>query len=167
MTPEQLSFDDPARVLSLDDLRDRIQAIIDDYGYDTLATEVRYFAPTIVAASAPARWTDPETSHMAAKVERDVGRFSAKSRQAKLLQLFSMRDLTDQQATIHLVGSHAAPSAFDGCRRRCSDLRAVGYLYDTGRRRKNAGSEDDSIVWRISEAGKAALASLDAAGWSR
>jgi hypothetical protein len=167
MTTDQLPFDDLSVVLSLDDLRARIQAIIDDYGYDSLATELRYFAPGTVAASAPARWTDPETSHAAAKREQDVGRFSSKSRQAKLLELFQMRDLTDQQATIHLVGSHAAPSAFDGCRRRCSDLRAAGYLFDTGRRRKNAGSEDLSIIWGITEAGQEALRSLDATGWSR
>jgi hypothetical protein len=75
--------------------------------------------------------------------------------------------MTDQQATISLVGSHAAPSAFDGCRRRCSDLRAAHYLYDTGRRRKNAGSDDLSIIWGLSEEGKAALQRLGDTGWSR
>jgi len=167
MTADPLPFDDLARVLSLDDLQDRLRQLVKDYGHDTVVTELGYFAPARIVPSAPARTTDPETSHHAAKQERDVGRFSAKSRQAKLLTLFEMRDMTDQQATIHLVGSHAAPSAFDGCRRRCSDLRAASYLYDTGRRRKNAGSEDLSIIWGITEAGRKALVSLEATGWSR
>jgi len=167
MTPEPLPFDDLSRVLSLEDLRSRIALLIEDYGYDDVVVELRYFRPGEVHASSPARGTDPETSQMSAKRMQDVGRFSAKSRQAKLLDLFQMRDLTDQQATIHLVGSHAAPSAFDGCRRRCSDLRAAGYLFDTGRRRKNAGSDDLSIIWGITDEGKRALRSLDDTGWSR
>lgn len=163
MTADPLPFDEPPRP----SLPLTLQALIDAFGYDTVFRELRRLAPTVIAASAPARWTDPETSHMASKRSQDVGRFSSKSRQAKLLALFEMRDLTDQQATIHLVGSHAAPSAFDGCRRRCSDLRAANYLFDTGRRRKNAGSDDESIVWGISEAGKVALRSIEATGWSR
>jgi hypothetical protein len=161
----QSLFDDPddAEDVFLADLR----AAIGRLGYAEVARIVRSFAPTHIQASAPARPTDPETSHLASKRSIDIGRFSAKSRQAKLLQIFSMRDLTDQQATIHLVGSHAAPSAFDGCRRRCSDLRAVGYLYDTGRRRKNAGSDDLSIIWGISQAGLRALELIDTTGWSR
>ena len=166
MSTDSLPFDDPP-VLSLDDLQLRLKALVVDYGYDTVTTELCYFAPARAVPSAPARTTDPQTSHHAAKHEQDVGRFSDKSRQAKLLALFAMRDLTDQQATIHLVGSHAAPSAFDGCRRRCSDLRAANYLYDTGRRRKNAGSDDLSIIWGITLAGRKALESIEATGWSR
>jgi len=163
MTADPLPFDDPPRL----PLSPTLVALIDEHGYEDTWRELRRLAPTVVQGSAPARWTDPETSHMAAKRSHDVGRFSAKSRQAKLLQLFSMRDMTDQQATIHLVGSHAAPSAFDGCRRRCSDLRAANFLFDTGRRRKNAGSDEDSIVWGISEAGIVALRSIEDTGWSR
>lgn len=137
------------------------------YSYDDVVRELRRQAPSTVQASAPARASDPETSHRAAKRERDVGRFSAESRQAKLLNLFSLRDMTDQQATIALVGSTAAPSHFEGTRRRCSDLRAVNYIYDTGRRRKNAGSDDLSIIWGLTEAGKHALEHLENTGWSR
>lgn len=165
MTVEPLPFDDPP--LAGVDLSGVLQGLIDACGYDNVWRELRRLVPATVAASAPARWTDPDTSHQAARREQDVGHFSAKSRQAKLLALFAMRDLTDQGATIHLVGSHAAPSAFDGCRRRCSDLRAAGLLYDTGRRRKNAGSDDESIVWAISEAGRRALESLEQTGWSK
>jgi hypothetical protein len=150
-----------------DHLEVALKTIVDVHGYDEVARIVRSLAPSHPVGSAPARSTDPETSHRASRHDPDVGRFSSKSRQAKLLELFSMRDLTDQQATIALVGSHAAPSAFDGCRRRCSDLRAAHYLSDTGRRRKNAGSEELSIIWQLSAAGKQALAHLEETGWSR
>lgn len=148
-------------------LDDTLSELVDDYGFETVVVALRRLTPTDQVPSAPARPGDPVTSHLAAKREQDVGRFSEKSRQAKLLRLFSMRDMTDQQATIALVGSYAAPSAFDGCRRRCSDLRAVNYLYDTGRKAKNQGSEELSIIWAISNAGLVALTSLDDTGWSR
>jgi hypothetical protein len=48
-----------------------------------------------------------------------------------------------------------------------SDLRAVGYICDSGRRRKNPGSDDLAIVWEITEAGSRAKARLIATGWSR
>lgn len=144
-----------------------LETLLEDWEWEVVNDQLQKLRPTVAAESAPARWTDPETSHLAARREQDVGRFSNKSRQAKLLSIFATNDLTDQQATVRLVGSHAAPSAFDGCRRRCSDLRAVNYLYDTGGRRKNAGSDEESIVWGITAAGKAALRLLDTTGWSR
>lgn len=169
MTAEQLPFytydlDDPLRPPSL---YERLDDLVAEFGYEAVVVELRRFTPAIEAASAPARWGDPETSHAAAKRDQDVSRFSAKSRQAKLLQLFLLRDLTDQGATISLVGSHAAPSAFDGCRRRMSDLRAAGYLCDSGRRRKSPGSDADSIIWTLTNAGRAALDSLEVSGWSK
>lgn len=150
-----------------DRLLSDLTVIIEHYGYENVVRAVRRMTPTIVVGSAPARWTDPETSHQAAKREQDVGRFSQMSNSAKLLQLFTMRDMTDQQATIALVGTGAAPSAFEGIRRRCSDLRAARFLYDTGRRHKNLASNDESIVWGLSEAGKLAVERLDETGWSR
>jgi hypothetical protein len=144
-----------------------ITHLIAVYGYDDVAVEVGRQRPTLTVASAPARSTDPETSHMAAKREQDVGRFSERSRQAKLLYAFSANDLTHQQAAARVVGGGAAPSAFEGCRRRCSDLYAARFIYDTGKRRKNMGSEEESIVWGLSQAGREALESLDATGWSR
>jgi len=148
-------------------LSDALAHLIADHGYSAVMLEMRYLAPTELHPSAPARPGDPETSHLAAKREQDVGRFSSDSRQAKLLYAFSASDLTDQQAAIRIVGLHAAISALEGCRRRCSDLRAVKYIYDTGKRRKNMGSLDDSIVWGLSDAGREALIRLDDTGWSR
>lgn len=157
-------FDEPPPT---DHLDVAVKALVEVHGYEEVLTCLRRYVPTEEAHAAPARWADPETSHAAVKPSPDVGRFSSKSRQAKLLQQFAMASRTDQQATIMLLGSHAAPSAFDGCRRRCSDLRAVHYLYDTGKRRRNPGSDDDSIVWGITEAGLQALELLNTKGWSR
>lgn len=167
---DQLTLDDPAPPAGFDydtHLLRAMEAMCDVHGWETIERVVRFLQPSHVVPSAPARSTDPETSHRAGPRVQDVGRFSTKSRQSKLLALFNGRELTDQQATVMLVGSHAAPSAFDGCRRRCSDLRAVNYLTDTGRRRKNAGSDDESIVWTITAAGRHALDLLDRTGWSR
>lgn len=141
--------------------------LIDIHGYELVAERLRYLAPTVEAPSAPARRGDPVTSHLAAEHEPDVGRFGYNSRQAKLLYLMSTGDFTDQQAAMRIVGATAAVSALEGCRRRMSDLRAVHFLYDTGKRHKNTGSDEDSIVWGITEAGRQALISLDDTGWSR
>lgn len=162
-----LPFDAPTASPIPVDMITMIEALIAQCGYETVLMVVQRLAPVGPVPSAPARWTDPDTSHAAAKREHDVGRFGTKSRQAKLLALFESRELTDQEATIRIVGAHASPSAFDGCRRRCSDLRAVNYLIDTGKRRKNPGSDDLSIVWRITFAGRAAIKSLEDTGWSR
>jgi hypothetical protein len=151
----------------LDDLDASTAALVEQYGYETVLASVTRWAPARKVPSAPARVTDPETSHLAAKREPDVGRFSERSRSAKLLRAFSTQPLTDQQATVRVVGASAVPSAFDGCRRRCSDLRAAGYLADSGRRRKNPGSDDESIVWMITVPGRQAVANLDHYGWSR
>ncbi len=152
----------------LDHLDNTIADLVNDYGYHTVLASVTRWAPARKVPSAPARSTDPETSHLAAEPGvPDVGRFSGKSRQARLLAVFNGQPLTDQQATVRVIGAAAVPSAFDGCRRRCSDLRAAGYIADSGRRRKNPGSDDDSIVWQITIAGKQALDNLDKYGWSR
>jgi len=119
--------------------------------------------------SAPARPTDPETSHAsAARVAvKDVGRFSAKSRQAKLLLQFDIKPLTDFEATCRVLPADGYHTRLEGCRRRCSDLRAAGYLEDSGAKRRNPGSPDDAIVWQITETGRAALKRLLETGWSR
>ena len=161
MTIEQLSFDHDDR------LTETLRTLIAAYGNEAVWERLRYLVPTRVVASAPARPTDPETSHMAAKRSQDVGRFSFESRQAKLLYAFSASDLTDQQAANRVVGANAAISAHEGCRRRCSDLRAARYIHDTGGRRRNPGSDDESVVWGLTDAGRQALIRLDETGWSR
>lgn len=150
-----------------DPLHETLDDLIHAYGYERVATELRAMHPTAIVPSAPARWGDPETSHMAAKRLPDVGRFSDRALASKLLFQFSIEPKTDQQATMAIVGAHCAPSAFEGCRRRCSDLRGAYYLYDTGKRRKNLSSDDESIVWGLSESGRVALVNLETTGWSR
>lgn len=131
----------------------------------------RGIVPYRPKASAPARNTDPHTSQDAADrlCTTDVSRFSARSRQARLLEAFRRDDLTDQEATeVVLRGeTDVGRSAFDGCRRRCSDLRAAEFLADSGARRKNPGSPDDAVVWTITTRGIVACRQLEATGWSR
>lgn len=148
-------------------LIDTLRELIQTYGYNEVRHELILLSPVQAVPSAPARSTDPTTSHEAGPRSHDVSRFGAKSRQAKLLAVFATQPLTDQQATVRVVGASAVPSAFDGCRRRCSDLRAAGYVVDSGRRRKNPGSDDFSVVWEITLAGMDAIRSLDRFGWSR
>jgi len=149
-----------------DRLMSVIATLVSEYGYDAVASELHMHAPPI--PSAPARPTDPETSHLASKHDDDVARFSARSRQAKLLALFRKNQvLTDQQAALSLLGWGVAISKLEGCRRRMSDLRAAGYLMDSGRRDHNTGSNDESIMWSITLAGHRALDNIERTGWSK
>lgn len=151
-----------------DPLNQALRDLFAEYGYPRVARALAYLLPsTGPVPSAPARTTDPVTSHAAAKQEVDVGRFSSRANAARLLEEFGKRPLTDQEATQKVFGPRTTVSQFEGTRRRCSDLRAAGYLYDTGKRRKNTGSDDDSIVWDLTENGRVALANLALSGWSR
>ena len=121
-------------------------------------------------ASFPARPSDPGTSDAAAsrKSTTDVGRFSARSQQARLLGSIAERPRTAQGAAISLDGNSTTyVSRLEGARRRVSDLLRAGYVADSGRRRKNPGSPDESIVWEITPAGRIALVNLEADGWSK
>ena len=134
---------------------------------EDLTGDLFSFRPPV--PSAPARASDPVTSHAAAQrvASPDVARFRATSRQAKLIVEFDARPLTDYEAAQRVMSLNAFHTRFEGCRRRCSDLRAAGYLEDTGERRCNPGSPDEAIVWRITPAGKEALRCLLATGFSR
>jgi len=97
----------------------------------------------------------------------DVRRFSSRSRQAKLLNLFLGKSWTAQRCALAVVGINAPISALEGCRRRISDLVAAGYITDSGQREKNSGSNDESILWTITLAGMQAIKHLDRTGWSK
>lgn len=144
-----------------------IADVVARYGYQHVVYEVERHRPMNAVPSAPARRTDPETSHLASPRERDLSRFGSNSRQAKMLAAFHTSDLTAQQAAFRVVGIHATPSALDGCRRRCSDLLAAGLIFDSGKRAKNPGSDELSIVWSVTLAGVKALANLGRTGWSK
>lgn len=118
--------------------------------------------------SAPARPTDPDTSHAASKTEPDLRRFKASSRKALLLWQYMWHEsLTAQEAAFAVVGTDAPLSRIEGCRRRVSDLARVHFIADSGQRTENAGSGTDSILWQITPLGRAALRNLDETGWSR
>jgi len=148
-----------------DRLVEEVADLVHRYGYEPVATEVAMHAPPV--PSAPARHTDPATSHAAGPRSGDVRRFSARSRQAKLLNLFLGKQWTAQRCAIAVVGIDAPISALEGCRRRISDLVAAGFIADSGQREKNSGSHDDSILWQITLSGMQAIKNLDRTGWSR
>lgn len=121
-------------------------------------------------SSTPSRLHDPATSQLsgARNATHDVGRFSARSRQAQLLKrIQSAGGLTAHEAALRLLGEHGSIPQFEGCRRRVSDLVRAGYVEDSTERRCNPGSPDLSIVWRVTLAGRRALVNLGEDGWSR
>jgi len=117
-------------------------------------------------SSAPARDSDPETSHAASEHELDIRRFSARSRQAAALAMIDRTPSTALEVAMALVPA-ATVSIIEGCRRRVSDLVAAGMIQDSGIRRANPGSPDLAIVWEITITGALAIQSLADTGWSR
>ncbi len=121
-----------------------------------------------------ARVPDQRTSTAAADRHHtdNVRRFSSRSYSARLLHAFarsgddrSPAGLTDAEATNAVIGRSGsrywAVSRWEGCRRRCSDLRAAGFIEDSGRER------DGRIVWIVTDTGRDAIVKLDETGWSR
>lgn len=117
--------------------------------------------------SAPARSTDPDTSHAASKTEPDLRRFHRSTDQAKILAALNERPMTDTEVTTLLVETKQTTSTFQGCRRRGSDLRRVGFVTDSGVRRPNPDSGAKAIVWQVTTQGHMALQRLAETGWSR
>lgn len=113
------------------------------------------------------RKNDPKTSKQAGKTyAADARRFSTKSNQAKLLKLLNNNPMTAQEAALKVLGSTTHISSLEACRRRVSDLSKAGYVTDSGEKRKNLGSPDESIVWEITSAGKTAINNLISTGWA-
>ena len=86
------------------------------------------------------RATDPDTSRNA------VPRRGSQAMQ--ILALYANRDLTDEKA-VELSG-------LNGGWKRCSDLRSLGFIADTGERR-TLSSGKQGMVCAITPAGKEAL----------
>jgi len=144
-----------------------LKMLIFTYGHPKVTNRLAYLKPTKRVASAPARETDPETSHIAEKNEKDVGRFTISARKAKVLFWYANHNGTDQQAALAVLPVDAPPSHIDDARRRSSELREVGFIYDTGDRDYNDGSNDPSIVNGIGREGRTAIILLLATGCSR
>lgn len=92
------------------------------------------------------RASDPTTSRQApAKAKRITA-------MQRLLEVYTLHDVTDEEAVELLLG-HPATLADEGKRRRCSDLRAVGWIEPTGETRTNASGRQ-RIVCQITDAGR-------------
>ncbi|MCJ7725647.1 MAG: hypothetical protein MUP76_04580 [Acidimicrobiia bacterium] len=147
-------------------LPDELAGLVHHYGFDEVEAslgriKVQMSGPV---SAAPARDGDPRTSKAAAKTTPDIRRFGTNSYSGKLLRHFEETSLTDYQATLLVVGPPGVDttvSVFEGCRRRCSDLRAAGYIADAGIER------DGRIVWTITPEGEEALYRMKLSGWSR
>jgi hypothetical protein len=119
------------------------------------------------AQSHNSRTTDPDTAQAAGRRHSgDVRRFSAKSRQAKLLRALVSEPMTAQEAALKVLEGGAPISAVESCRRRVSDLKQAGFVLDSGERRHNQGSPDESVVWKATLAGVFALEWINETGWS-
>ena len=92
------------------------------------------------------RATDPETSRQA------PGRRKRMTQTYRLLGAYCLNDVTDEEAVEMLLG-RPATLADEGKRRRCSDLRALGWIAPTGETRPNASGRQ-RIVCQITDAGR-------------
>jgi hypothetical protein len=120
--------------------------------------------------SAPARNTDPDTSHKAAARHKDgdIRRFTSKSIKARLLQVIADHGpMTHQAAALALVPlAPGNTSRFRGAETRVSELGRCGFIADTGRRVHNPGSNCEAILWEVTGRGWEALDHLDKIGRS-
>lgn len=144
-----------------------LDTLVEHYGFDAVETAVGRIK---VAMSGPLpqvgeRADDQRTSK--GKRSSDVRRFSGKSYAGRLLARFSAarEGLTDAEATdlVLRLGPIASVSQWEGCRRRCSDLREAGFLQDSGVER----GEPPRVVWVITPQGRAAFQNIVNTGWSR
>ena len=92
------------------------------------------------------RSTDKPTSKQAPNATK---RLTAMYR---LLEVYTLHDVTDEEAVEVMLG-HPATLADEGKRRRCSDLRALGWIEPTGDTRTNASGRQ-RIVCQITDAGR-------------
>lgn len=117
-------------------------------------------------AAFPARVTDPETSQTSAAryATDDVRKLRTGTAKHRMLVCF-VEPLTALQAATAcaaFLGTPGSIMAVETHRKRAAELHAAGYITDTTERRRNVGSPDESIVWVITDAGRAALRELSA-----
>ena len=77
---------------------------------------------------------------------------------ARLLDTYTLHDLTDEEAVEMLLG-HPATLADEGLRRRASDLRQLGWIATTGDTRPNSRGRQ-RIICAITELGRDAHMNL-------
>jgi hypothetical protein len=95
------------------------------------------------------RVTDPDTSRQGAQAVKP----RQGSQAMKLLEMYEYADLTDEQAG---VLSGLASDARCGFWKRCSDLRRLGFIQDSGDRRMTL-SGTPAMVCFITDVGREAL----------
>lgn len=131
--------------------------------------------PAPAVGSFPARSSDPGTSDLAASRHSttDVGRFTDKSLQARMLREIARRPNTAYLAAVQCVPTDAFNDArkwmqrVETARKRASDLLRAGYVADSGRTRENPGADTPSVVLEVTPAGRIAIVKLDADGVSK
>lgn len=160
VAPRLTHWYDP-RMTALDDL----VALVRKHGWDTTQSALPHLY-LMYEGEIPShgfRRGDYRTSVAAAHHNDDVRRFSAGSYSGRLLRQFVHDDYTDSEATTFVLGNagvECTVSQWEGCRRRCSDLRLAGFLADTGVER------DGRIVWGATELGNAAYDAMRDTGWT-
>lgn len=158
---------DPEAQVSLHKRIDsRVHDLIHTFGYPAIEASVGRWKIEHAGPipSAPARDDDPRTSQAKGRQMGDVRRFGAVSNSGMLLREFFVSGeigLTDHQATTLVMGPMVPVPKFEGCRRRCSDLRAAGYIEDSGR------EDNGRIVWAITAAGSLAFSKMRRNGMTR
>ena len=93
--------------------------------------------PLAVRSTDPATCKEPVSRH---------------SQAARLLDVYCLHDVTDEEAVELLLG-HPAGLADEGLRRRASDLRALGWIEPTGDTRPNRRGRQ-RMVCAITDAGR-------------
>jgi len=118
--------------------------------------------------SFPARAHDPSTSQLAAvrHAKRDVSKFRYRSTAARVLFVLANRDMTALDAAREASGKNT-PISTETARKRVSELAQAGFIHNSGRRERSAGSPDEAIVWRCSGSGRVAVDLLRQTGWSK
>jgi hypothetical protein len=106
------------------------------------------------SASALARRTDPDTSHLAGRkiVPKLDGLRIKVLRCCASLGMFTNVDLDEWCVT------HYGPRAESSYRKRCGELRDLGLVENSGELRFQRGS--NRIVWRITASGRAELTKI-------
>jgi hypothetical protein len=92
------------------------------------------------------RSTDPRTSRQAPHKPRRT------SQAYMMLEVYCLNDVTDEEA-VRLLVNRPLTLADEGLRRRCSDLRALGWIAPTGETRLNQSGRQ-RIVCAITDAGR-------------
>lgn len=162
MSQESLFDTDPPT--PVDELAAALAELIARYGFDPVESalgriKVQMAGPV---GPAPARTSDPRTSHAKTRRVVDVRRFSNKSQCGKLLSFYCLVGAaTDKQAADHVMTPYAEIGKWEGCRRRCSDLRAANYIefIDT--------ELEARLISQPTPEGRAAFHRMQTTGWTR